>query len=179
MRAAAAGSRHPARPVAHHRGDDRRRNSRSRALGVPASAFLLLGIACAPAVTPAHAAAQDDPARASTLAVDPEPTDFVDAKAIADADEASMDAAARAAMQAQLRAFLDAGIGQCATERTSRQLDDFVVVMRLDADGRVDRTWRRGSSPLALCVERHARGKTAFVPPRAPFHCSLEVSFVP
>jgi hypothetical protein len=51
--------------------------------------------------------------------------------------------------------------------------------MQLDAEGRVAQAWRQGSSPPAICLQRYVRGKTVFVPPRAPFHASLEVSFTP
>ncbi len=49
--------------------------------------------------------------------------------------------------------------------------------MRLDADGRVQQTWRQGSSPLAICLQRYVRDKAVFVPPKAPFYTALEVSF--
>lgn len=180
MRVAAGQRRGPASRAGAPLGRDvHYRESPSRPGGAPATAFLALGIACALSGPAVHASTQHDPAPAATASIDPGPADFFSAKAIADADEASLDAAARSALQAQLHAFLDAGIAQCATEQASRHLEDFVVVMRLDADGRVGKTWRRGSTPLALCVERYARGKIAFVPPRAPFHSSLEVSFVP
>ncbi|HVI57657.1 MAG TPA: hypothetical protein VM619_02125 [Luteimonas sp.] len=107
------------------------------------------------------------------------PMDFEAAKAAADADEASQDTAARAAAMDRQRAFLDEAVAACADVRSTAELRDFVVVVQLDAEGRVARTWRRGDSPLALCIERHARGKVMFVPPRAPFHASLEVGFVP
>ena len=107
------------------------------------------------------------------------PMDFAAAKAAADADEASQDEAARATALVRQGAFLDAGVSGCADARTTAQLDGFVIVVELDADGRVVRTWRRGDSPLALCIERQARGKTMFVPPRAPFRASLEVDFTP
>src|SRR5690606_27425792 len=105
--------------------------------------------------------------------------DFTAAKAAADADEASQDDAARAAALESQGAFLDEGVAFCADVRNTARLEDFVVVVRLDEAGRVVRTWRRGDSPLALCIERHARGRLMFVPPRAPFHASLEVGFVP
>lgn len=110
-------------------------------------------------------------------AVEPE-MDFTAAKAAADADEASQDAAARATALERQRAFLEEGVAFCADVRNTAQLEDFIVVVRLDASGHVVRTWRRGDSPLALCIERHARGRLMFVPPRAPFHASLEVGFV-
>ncbi len=107
------------------------------------------------------------------------PMDYAAAKALADADEASLDATTRQANLALQRAFLDAAVKACATDKTTAQLENFVVVMRLDASGQVVETWRRGDSALALCVERDSRGKTLFVPPRSPFHTSLEVNFVP
>src|SRR3546814_2063649 len=85
--------------------------------------------------------------------------DFTAAKSAADADEASLDAATSAAALEQQRAFLDARVAACANIRTTAQLEDFVVVAELDASGRVTNTWRRGDSPLALCIERDARGK--------------------
>jgi hypothetical protein len=107
------------------------------------------------------------------------PADFASAKAAADADEASQTGAVKAAMLERQKAFLDAGVAACATDQATAHLSDFVIVMRLDRIGRIVQTWRRGDSPLALCVERHARGKLLFVPPRSPFHSSLEISFVP
>jgi len=105
--------------------------------------------------------------------------DFAAAKAAADADEASLGPDARAAALDRQRAFLDAGVAACADLHNTAQLEDFVVVVRLDDSGTVVRTWRQGDSPLALCIERHSRGKVMFVPPRAPFHASLEVTFEP
>ncbi len=107
------------------------------------------------------------------------PMDFAAAKEAADADEASQDEAARTAALVRQGAFLDDGIAACADARTTAQLEGFVIVVELDADGRVVRTWRRGDSPLALCIERQSRGKAMFVPPRAPFHASLDVDFTP
>jgi hypothetical protein len=107
------------------------------------------------------------------------PMDFTAAKAAADADEASQGDTARATALQQQGAFLDAAVVACADARSTAQLEAFVVVVELDATGHVVRTWRRGDSPLALCIERQSRGKLMFVPPRAPFHASLEVSFTP
>lgn len=101
--------------------------------------------------------------------------DYASAKAAADADEESLDATGKAAMLQAQRAFLDAAATACATPKPD--LDAFVVVMRLDGTGLVTATWRKGDSPLALCVERYARGKALPAPPRSPFHVSLEVSF--
>lgn len=107
------------------------------------------------------------------------PMDFAAAKAAADADEASQEESARAATLEQQSAFLDAAVAACADGRNTAQLEGFVIVVELDDAGHVVRTWRRGDSPLALCIERHSRGKLMFVPPRTPFYASLEVSFTP
>jgi hypothetical protein len=118
----------------------------------------------------------------SAAAVEPPveaPMDFAAAKAAADADEASLEESARAAALEQQGAFLDAGISACADARNTARLEGFVIVVELDDSGQVVRTWRRGDSPLALCIERHSRGKLMFVPPRTPFYASLEVSFTP
>lgn len=112
---------------------------------------------------------------AAAQPVDAQEQDYAGAKAAADADEASLDAAGKAAMLQAQRAFLDAVATACATPKPD--LDAFVVVMRLDGTGLVTTTWRKGDSPLALCIERYARGKALHAPPRSPFHVSLEVSF--
>jgi len=101
----------------------------------------------------------------------------VSAKAAADADESSLDAAEKSAMLDSQRAFLDVAAAACATDLPKPDLSPFTVVMRINADGVVDKTWRKGDSPLALCIERYTRGKTVFVPPRSPLHSSFEISF--
>src|SRR3546814_17608160 len=77
---------------------------------------------------------------------------------LADADEASLDAATSAAALEQQRAFLDARVAACANIRTTAQLEDFVVVAELDASGRVTNTWRLGDTLMALRIERDASG---------------------
>lgn len=107
----------------------------------------------------------------------PQPFEYVDAKRLADADEASVAGPARETMLAAQRKLLDAGVLACSLGKPQADFSGFTIVMRLDAQGVVVRTWRQGSSPLAICLERHVRGQTVFVPPRAPFHGSLEISF--
>ncbi|HOV95301.1 MAG TPA: hypothetical protein PK789_00770 [Thermomonas sp.] len=105
------------------------------------------------------------------------PVEYVDAKPLAVADEASITGAAHAAMLAAQKAVLDAGVEACALGKPQKDFSAFTVVMRLDADGRVQQTWRQGSSPLAICLQRYVRDKAVFVPPKAPFYTALEVSF--
>ena len=103
--------------------------------------------------------------------------EYFDAKKLADADEASVTGPAHDAMLADQRKLLDAAVEACAQFNKVSDFTAFTVVMRLDADGRVQKTWREGMSPLALCVQGQVRGKIAFVPPKAPFYSALEVSF--
>jgi hypothetical protein len=107
----------------------------------------------------------------------PVPFDYVDAKRLADADEASVSGPAHDAMVAAQRKLLDAGVVECSLGKPQADFSAFTIVMRLDAQGVVGQTWRQGGSPLAICLQRYVRGKSVFVPPTAPFHGSLEISF--
>lgn len=105
------------------------------------------------------------------------PVEYVDAKPLAMADEASITGAAHTAMLAAQQTLLDAGVVECSLGKPQKDFSAFTVVMRLDADGRVQQTWRQGSSPLAICLQRYVRDKRVFVPPKAPFYTALEISF--
>jgi hypothetical protein len=105
------------------------------------------------------------------------PIEYSDAKRLADADEASVTGATRDALLAAQAALLDAGVAECNRQDLRGDVTPFVVVMRLDAQGRVQQTWREGGSPLAICLQRYVRDKTLVAPPRAPFHAALEISF--
>ncbi|MET0808151.1 MAG: hypothetical protein ABWX93_05265 [Pseudoxanthomonas sp.] len=67
--------------------------------------------------------------------------------------------------------------GTAAWATPAPDLSALVVVMELDAQGKVVRTWLKGSSPLAICLRKHAAARWLSAPPRAPFHTSIEVSF--
>lgn len=103
------------------------------------------------------------------------PADYTDAKQRADADEASLPAADAGAMRDAQGVALDAAIAGCATP--TADTSPFVVVAELDATGKVVRTWREGSTPLAICVQKWIAGSTLSAPPRAPFFTSFELSF--
>ncbi len=105
------------------------------------------------------------------------PLEYVDAKKIADADEASVTGSAHAVMLAAQRKLLDAGVVACSLGNPQSDFSAFTLVMQLDAEGRVQQTWRQGGSPLAICLQRHVRDQIVFVPPKAPFLTVLEVSF--
>lgn len=105
------------------------------------------------------------------------PIEYVDAKRLADADEAGITGPAKDAMLAAQRTLLDAGVVECSLGKPQKDFSAFSIVMRLDARGQVQQTWRQGGSPLAICLQRYVRDKTVFVPPQAPFHTMLDISF--
>lgn len=107
----------------------------------------------------------------------PAAIEYVDAKRLADADEKSVTGPAHEAMLAAQRRLLDAGVVDCSLGKPQKDFSGFTIVMELDASGLVRRTWREGGSPLAICLQRYVRDKVVFVPPRAPFHTSLAISF--
>ncbi|MBD9469260.1 hypothetical protein [Pseudoxanthomonas sp. PXM01] len=111
----------------------------------------------------------------ASLAHAQSPADYADAKARADADEASLPATAASAMRDAQGAALDAAITGCATP--TADTSPFVVVAELDATGKVVRTWRDGATPLAICVQKQIAGSALSAPPRAPFFTSFELSF--
>lgn len=105
------------------------------------------------------------------------PLDFAAAKQLADADEASVTGPSHATLLAAQAALLDAGVAACSSTHQRGDTTAFTVVMQLDAHGQVQRSWRQGDSPLAICLQHYVRGQTLFVPPKAPFHAALEISF--
>ncbi|KAB7762566.1 hypothetical protein [Xanthomonas sp. LMG 12461] len=121
------------------------------------------------------AAALAVPALAAPAADTPAPSDYAAAKALADRDEAGLPAAMQERLQTLQRAALDEGVASCATPRPDTS--PFTVVVQVQADGSVGASWRNGTTPLALCLERFLRQRPLLAPPQAPLHLSYEVSF--
>ncbi len=103
------------------------------------------------------------------------PANFSQAKSQADKDEASLPADVAKAMRITQSDTLEQGVKVCATPNADTS--PFVIVVRLDARGTINRTWREGSTPLAICMEKFLRGRMLMVPVRAPFYVSYELSF--
>ena len=127
-----------------------------------ATLALALGLLAAPQASPAVAVPV---------------VEYVDAKRLADADEKTLVGPAHEAMRAAQARLLNAGVVECSLGKPQKDFSAFTIGMRLDAAGQVRDTWRQGSSPLAICLQRYVRGKTVFTPPRDGFHMSLEISF--
>ena len=101
--------------------------------------------------------------------------EYADAKALADKDEASLSSQQGVEMRAAQGALLESGAATCATPNPD--LSALVVVVELDVQGKVVRTWLQGNSPLAICLRKYAATQTLPAPPRAPFYTSMELSF--
>ena len=129
-------------------------------------AIALLSLAC---LSPAQAQV--------AMPAEIKPLEYIDAKRLADADEKTLIGPAHEAMRAAQARLLNAGVVECSLGKPQKDFSAFAIVMRLDAQGLVQQTWREGGSPLAICLQRYVRDKTVFVPPKAPFHTSLDISF--
>ncbi|MET0581763.1 MAG: hypothetical protein ABWY48_04155 [Pseudoxanthomonas sp.] len=101
--------------------------------------------------------------------------EYAEAKALADKDEASLSPQQGAELRSSQSALLESGTAACATPNPD--LSALVLVMELDAQGKVVRTWLQGSSPLAICLRKHTAAQSLPPPPRAPFYTSIELSF--
>ena len=105
---------------------------------------------------------------------------YEQAKANADRDEAALSPAfSQRLSQSQGKAIGDV-LSVCMFEIPHPgghpDVTPFVVVMQLDAFGRIVRTWRQGSTPLAVCFHREIGRKMLFAPPKAPFYTSIELA---
>ena len=110
------------------------------------------------------------------LATTTAPIDFAAAKSLADADEASLP---KIGMQA-LRTAQSGVLGRAADAcRTDEKPKAFTVVIELDAKGKPVGHWRDADTQLAQCMEDKLTRQVFYIPPRAPFHVSFEVSFTP
>ncbi|WEN13642.1 hypothetical protein PY254_10290 [Rhodanobacter sp. AS-Z3] len=73
-------------------------------------------------------------------------------------------------------AVIDRIVPQCAQTAGPGGMPPFVVVVELDAAGKVVMTWREGDSDFAVCFERRLGALSLMAPPHAPFYTSFEMS---
>jgi len=100
---------------------------------------------------------------------------YIDAKAFADRDEASVPKERAQALLHTQGEAIGRAMSVCAQAVSSEDIPPFVVVVKLDASGRVGETWRKGDSSLAVCFEKAMSTQTLFTPPHAPFYTSFEM----
>ena len=109
-------------------------------------------------------------------AATPAALDYSAAKALADRDEGSLSKLAMDALRASQSGVLERAADACRTDET---LAPFTIVLELDAKGRPVRHWRNADTGLARCMEEKLARQAFYIPARAPFHVSFEVSFTP
>lgn len=103
------------------------------------------------------------------------PVGFDQAKAMADANEASLSTPLTTQLlQAQGNAL---GSAMRACAQPGMDLSAFTVVLALNADGSVARSWRKGETSLARCVHRALATSGLSGQWPTPFHTSVELSF--
>ncbi len=114
-------------------------------------------------------------AAASALASD---VSFDQASALAAKDSASLDGDQTLALvQSQSKAS-GVMLRKCPQPVKKADFASFVVVMELDATGKVTRTWLQGTTSTAECFnEEFAHQTLSFKPPHAPFYASYDMHY--
>ena len=102
---------------------------------------------------------------------------YEQAKVHADRDEASLSSAQTQSLIESQGTAAGPSFSNCPPSTAHPDLSPFTVVMELNASGKVVRTWLKGNSEIAVCFNQQMSRKTLFVPPRAPFYTSFEMSW--
>ncbi len=102
---------------------------------------------------------------------------FDRAKALADRDEAALTSSQMGALIQSQGTASGSSFAHCPQKSPHADLTAFTVVMELDAFGKVVRTWYQGHSSIGDCFRRQLSRATLFVPPKAPFYTSFEMSW--
>jgi len=112
-------------------------------------------------------------ATATAVPVAPQ-VDYATAKAMADQDEASLPKLGLDTLRTAQSGVLERATLAC---KTDEPIKGFTVVIELDAKGKPVNHWRDADTKLAQCMEDKLARQVFYVPPRAPFHVSFEVTF--
>ncbi len=124
------------------------------------------------------AATATTPAAPATVAPTPTATaatlDYDAAKALADRDEAGMSKLSADMLRRSQAGVLDRAADACRTDEAPKS---FTVVLELDAQGRATNHWRSAETWLAKCMDEKLSRQMFYVPQKAPFYISFEVSF--
>ena len=100
--------------------------------------------------------------------------DYTAAKALADADEKAMPKVAANMLRNSQAGVLDRAADAC---RSDEKPAPFIVVLELDEKGNATRHWRNAETNLAKCMEDKLSRTPFYIPTKAPFYISFEVSF--
>lgn len=106
------------------------------------------------------------------------PQSYEQAKALADAYEASLDAFAKSALLKVQGDAITGAFGKCSG-RAESPIKPFTVVAHVGENGITDQTWLKGDTALAQCVRQQLA--TVRFPARdgRAFHTSYEFTFTP
>lgn len=104
---------------------------------------------------------------------------FLQAKVLADHDEASLSPEQMDALLAAQGVAGGASFGACAPPASVAELTPFTVVMKLDESGKIVHTWLDGTSAIAACFNAAISTKSLNTPPHAPFYTSFAMSWQP
>ena len=122
------------------------------------------------------AATAGTPLPAPTTTAVAAPLDYDAAKALADRDEAGMAKVAADMLRRSQSGVLERAADAC---RSDEKPQPFTVVLELDAKGAATNHWRNADTGLAKCMEGKLARQAFYVPAKAPFYISFEVSFTP
>lgn len=102
-------------------------------------------------------------------AAEPAAMDFEQARFAAGQDEAKLDGDQLADLSQRQSDFMRPLIARCTRGVRARDLTPVGLVIELDAQGRVVRTWQDVHTPVADCLAAAVAGQVVWVPPKAPF----------
>ena len=132
--------------------------------------LLFLAATATTPIAPTTIAAATTTAPPATVAT----LDYAAAKALADRDEAGMSKLSAGMLRRSQAGVLDRAADSCRTEEAPKS---FTVVLELDAQGRATNHWRSEDTWLAKCMDEKLSRQMFYVPQKAPFYISFEVSF--
>ena len=112
-----------------------------------------------------------------TSLVDAAPVTFQQAKALADQNEAALSADQLQRLTLAQGALGAAAFSRCAEAQREGDNSPFIVIMELNGDGKIARTWLKGTSKVAICFNNQLLGKSLFTPPISPFYTSFSMKF--
>jgi hypothetical protein len=102
---------------------------------------------------------------------------FLGAKVLADHDESSLTPEEMKALLAAQGVAGGESFGACSPPSSTAELTPFTVVMKLDASGKITRTWLEGTSAIARCFHAAISTRSLNKPPYAPFYTSFEMTW--
>ncbi|MFJ2988642.1 hypothetical protein ACIPF8_12305 [Collimonas sp. NPDC087041] len=105
------------------------------------------------------------------------PMEYMTAKGLADRHEKMLSNAQIQALTSTQGVVGGKAIAECSVTMSSPESGQFSLVMQIDNNGTIVRTWLSGDSDVAKCFEKKMTGQKLFVPPFSPFYTVFEMHF--